>query len=135
MIKEFKDFIMRGNIIDLATGVIIGTAFGKIVNSAVNDLIMPPIGLLINNVNFKELKQTIGGTKETPVVISYGSFIQNVIEFLIIAFCIFLLLKGVSAFIRKEEKKSPGPVVPTKEEVLLTEIRDILSKGRQGGIK
>lgn len=128
MLKEFKSFIMRGNVIDLATGVIIGAAFGKIVTSLVSDIIMPPIGLVINNVDFKDLKQLIGGTKEEPVFISYGNFIQIVIEFAIIAFCLFLILKGVNSLMKKEKeevKVEPSPI-PTKEEELLIQIRDIL---------
>jgi large conductance mechanosensitive channel len=126
MLKEFKTFIMRGNVIDLATGVIIGAAFGKIINSLVNDIIMPPIGLIINNIDFKNLKRVIGGTEKEPVSVNYGVFLQNVIEFIIIAFCIFLILKGVNSFIKKEEVKSVPSQIPTKEEELLIQIRDIL---------
>jgi large conductance mechanosensitive channel len=126
MLKEFKAFIMRGNVIDLATGVIIGAAFGKIVNSIVNDIIMPPLGLLINNVDFKDLKQVIGGTNEAPVTINYGNFIQIIIEFLIIAFCIFILVKAFNSFSKKEESLPPPPTLPTREEEILVQIRDLL---------
>ena len=127
MLKEFKTFILRGNVIDLATGVIIGAAFGKIVTSLVTDILLPPIGLIINNVNFKDLKQIIGGTPEEPVSINYGNFIQIVLEFTIIAFCLFLILKGVNTLIKKKEEAAPPVVVvPSKEEELLVQIRDIL---------
>ena len=127
MLKEFKTFILRGNVIDLATGVIIGAAFGKIVTSLVTDILLPPIGLIINNVNFKDLKQIIGGTPEEPVSINYGNFIQIVLEFTIIAYCLFLILKGVNTLIKKKEEAAPPVVVvPSKEEELLVQIRDIL---------
>ena len=127
MLKEFKTFILRGNVIDLATGVIIGAAFGKIVTSLVTDILLPPIGLIINNVNIKDLKQIIGGTPEEPVSINYGNFIQIVLEFTIIAFCLFLILKGVNTLIKKKEEAAPPVVVvPSKEEELLVQIRDIL---------
>ena len=128
MLKEFKTFLLRGNVIDLATGVIIGAAFGKIVSSLVDDIVMPPIGLLINNVDFKALKQIIGGTTEAPVTINYGSFIQTTIEFSIIAFCVFfIMVKGINRLVKKEKKENaPPPHVPTKEEELLIQIRDIL---------
>ena len=126
MIKEFKTFVLRGNIVDLATGVIIGAAFGKIVTSLVEDIIMPPIGLAISNVKFEDLKQVIGGTAEAPVTINYGNFIQVVLQFSIIAFSLFLILKSVSRFVKKEVIVVATPT-PSKEEILLTQIRDILS--------
>jgi large conductance mechanosensitive channel len=125
MIKEFKSFIMRGNVIDLAVGIIIGAAFGKIVASLINDVIMPPIGLLIGGINFKDFAVTIGGALDKPVTINYGNFIQITIEFLIIAFCIFLIAKGVNTLNKKEEAK---PAPPSAQEELLKEIRDLLKK-------
>lgn len=139
IIKEFKEFIMKGNIIDLAVAVIIGGAFGKVITSFVNDILMPPIGLLLGNVNFKELKLVLQSGKEavmngtqimTPAIaevsLNYGAFIQNIFDFLIIGFCIFLALKAYQkAYKQKEEAPAPPPE-PTNEEKLLTEIRDIL---------
>lgn len=124
MIKEFKEFIQRGNVIDLAVGVIIGAAFGKIVTSLVNDILMPVIGIVLGKVDFSNLSVTVGSA-----VIKYGAFIQNLIDFLIVAFCIFLIVKLVNKLTKKkkEEKKEEKPV-PSREEVLLTEIRDILKK-------
>lgn len=128
--KEFKQFAMRGNVVDMAVGVIIGAAFGKIVSSIVKDIIMPPIGFLIGGVDFSDLNISFKALKEgaDPVTINYGIFLQTVIDFLIIAFVIFLLIKVINKFKRKEEAKpAPAPEpTPTKEEVLLTEIRDIL---------
>lgn len=125
MFKEFKEFIARGNVIDLAVGVIIGAAFGKVVSSLVGDLIMPPLGLILSEVNFSNLgivlKQASG---DAPAVIfAYGKFIQTVIDFLIIAIAIFLLVKLINNFRRKAAAE---PAAPTKEEELLTEIRDLL---------
>lgn len=120
LLSEFKTFIQRGNVIDLAVGVIIGAAFGKIVNSLVADVIMPPVGYLVGGINFTDLVLTLGGTR---VTIKYGSFLQTLFDFLIIAFCIFLLVKAVNTMNRKEEAIPPQP---TPEEKLLTEIRDLL---------
>ncbi|HYG37876.1 MAG TPA: large-conductance mechanosensitive channel protein MscL [Cytophagales bacterium] len=129
MLQEFKKFITRGNVIDLAVGIMIGAAFNSIVKSLVDDIIMPPIGLILNNVNFSDLMLRIGGTDEAPVTINYGNFIQIVIQFLIIAFVIFLLVKGINAFRKKEEDNpTPAPAPPTGEEKLLMEIRDLLKK-------
>jgi len=128
MFKEFKTFISRGSVIDLAIGVIIGGAFGKIIASIIADIIMPPIGLLISNVNFREIQWKIGGTLEKPVNINIGNFIQTTIEFLIIAFVIFLIVKGINATKKKEEEKPAVEPEPTKTEILLTEIRDSLKK-------
>ena len=124
MIKEFKEFISRGNVIDLAVGVIIGGAFGKIVSSLVADLIMPLIGIISGGNNFNELSWTIGAEK-----IMYGSFIQSLVDFFIIAICIFLIIKILNKF-KKKEKKTDEPVVPepSREEILLTEIRDLLKE-------
>jgi large conductance mechanosensitive channel len=131
--KEFKEFVSRGNVVDLAVGVIIGAAFGKIVSSLVNDIIMPPIGLIIGGINFKGLnfvlKQATTDSAGKPVeaiTLNYGSFMQATIDFLIIAFAIFMFVKLFNSIKRKETAPPPAP--PTKEEILLTEIRDLLSK-------
>ncbi|TAH43734.1 MAG: large-conductance mechanosensitive channel protein MscL [Bacteroidetes bacterium] len=135
LISEFKDFINKGNAIDLAVGVVIGAAFGKIVNSIVNDLIMPPIGLAIGGVNFSELKMTLkdaavdaAGAVIPAVTLNYGNFIQILIEFLIIAFAIFMVVKGINKMKKAEEAAPAAPPAPTKEEKLLSEIRDLLKK-------
>jgi len=128
--KEFKEFAMRGSVVDLAVGVVIGGAFGKIVTSLVNDVIMPPIGYLTGGIDFAELKYVIEPADEAneiaEVAILYGNFINVIIEFLIIAFCIFLVIKGINSLKRKEEEAPAAPPEPPKEEVLLTEIRDLL---------
>jgi len=126
MLKEFKEFIQRGNVMDMAVGVIIGAAFGKIVASIVNDVLMPPIGLASGGVDFKALKLVIGGLPEAPVTINYGVFLQTAIDFLIIAFCVFLLVKAVN----KMKKPAPPPAAPepSDEVKLLTEIRDLLRR-------
>ncbi|PTL32853.1 large conductance mechanosensitive channel protein MscL [Prevotella sp. oral taxon 376] len=122
-LNEFKEFAMRGNVMDMAVGVIIGGAFGKIVSSLVDDVLMPLIGMLLKGVDFKTLGITLGDAK-----ITYGNFLQNILDFVIIAFCIFLMIKGVSKLNRKkEEPEPPAPAPePTAEEKLLTEIRDLL---------
>jgi len=124
LIQEFKTFISRGNVIDLAVGVIIGGAFGGIVTSLVHDIIMPPIGVITGGVDFADLKLRIGGTDLKPVSINYGSFIQATVDFLIIAAAIFLVIKLVNTFKRKEAAAPTAP--PPPEIVLLTEIRDAL---------
>lgn len=131
--KEFKSFAVKGNAIDMAIGVIIGGAFGKIVSSIVDDIIMPPIGWLIGGVDFKDLKvelpsiHTIGDMELAKATINYGNFIQTTIDFLLIAFCVFLLVKFINKLTKKEEKATPAaPPAPSKEELLLTEIRDLL---------
>ena len=126
MIGEFKTFIQRGNVIDLAVGVIIGGAFGKIVSSFVADVLMPPIGLALGGVSFKDLKVAIGGTAEAPVTVNYGLFLQAALDFVIVAFCVFLLVKAVNALRRPEPESAPAE--PTAEVKLLTEIRDLLAK-------
>lgn len=128
MVQEFKTFISRGNVLDLAVGVIIGAAFGKIVTSVINDLIMPPLGLLIGGVNFTDLKLTIGGEADKLVTINYGNLIQVVFEFLVIAFVIFLVVKGFNTMKKKEEAAPAAPPAPSATETLLTEIRDLLKK-------
>lgn len=128
MVKEFKEFAVKGNVIDMAVGFIIGAAFGKIVSSLVGDVVMPPIGVLLGGVNFSDLAITIkAATGETPpVVIAYGKFIQTLIDFAIIAFAIFLVIKSINALKRKHEAPPKAPPAPSAEEVLLTEIRDLL---------
>jgi large conductance mechanosensitive channel len=134
IVKEFKEFAMRGNVVDLAVGVIIGAAFGKIVTSLVNDIIMPPIGYATGGIDFKNLtillKKGDPTKKIADVTINYGNFINTVIEFLIIAFCIFMMVKVINSLKRPEEIPPTAPPEPTKEEVLLTEIRDLLAKGK-----
>ena len=128
--KEFKEFAVKGNVVDLAVGVIIGAAFGKIVTSLVTDIIMPPIGLLLGGIDFKDLKihlkPAVGKTPE--VAINYGVFINTAIDFLIVAFVIFLVIKAINSMKRNEEAAPEVAPVPTQEEVLLTEIRDLLAK-------
>ncbi len=128
--KEFRDFINRGSVVDLAVGVIIGAAFGKIVTSFVGDVLMPPIGLLLGSVDFSNiaitLKQAVGGDPKTAVIIKIGTFINTCIDFLIVAFCIFLVVRGFNQLRKKEEKKPAEPPAPTVDQKLLTEIRDIL---------
>jgi large conductance mechanosensitive channel len=129
LIKEFKEFAMKGNVVDLAVAVIIGGAFGKIVSSFVNDVIMPPLGVLLGGVDFKDLSIVLKEAEgELPaVVLSYGNFIQNVVDFLIIAFVIFMAIKGMNSFKKKEVvAPAPPPPAPTKSEILLEEIRDLL---------
>ncbi|TNF40218.1 MAG: large-conductance mechanosensitive channel protein MscL [Cytophagales bacterium] len=138
LIKEFKEFAVKGNVIDLAVGVIIGGAFGKIVSSFVNDIIMPPIGILLGGVDFKELSVVLkeattneAGEAVAAVTLNYGMFIQNVVDFVIIAFVIFLAIKGVNKMNRKKEEAPappPAPPAPTPSEKLLEEIRDLLKK-------
>lgn len=131
MLKEFKDFAMRGNVVDLAVAVVIGGAFGKIVTSFVNDVIMPPIGLLLGGVDFSDLKIVMkAATAEVEAVtLNYGSFINTVVDFVIIAFAIFIVIKAINATKKKQPAPPPpAPPAPSKEEVLLTEIRDLLAK-------
>ncbi|AVV85179.1 MULTISPECIES: large-conductance mechanosensitive channel protein MscL [Shewanella] len=128
LIKEFKAFASRGNVIDMAVGIIIGAAFGKIVSSFVADVIMPPIGIILGGVNFSDLSIVLQAAQgDAPsVVIAYGKFIQTVIDFTIIAFAIFMGLKAINTLKRKEEEAPKAPPAPTKEEELLSEIRDLL---------
>lgn len=132
--KEFKEFAMKGNVVDMAVGVIIGGAFGKIVTSLVNDVIMPPIGKLLGGVDFSNLKivlenaKTAADGKVIPeVAIRYGAFINTILDFLIVALCIFFVIKGMNSLKKKEEPKPEEPKGPTETE-LLTEIRDLLKK-------
>ena len=128
MMQEFKEFAMRGNVVDLAVGVVIGAAFGKIVSSVVADVIMPPIGLMMGGVDFTDLKVVLkDAVGETPAVtLNYGSFLQTCVDFLIVAFAIFLLVKAMNSLKRKEEEAPAAPPPPPAQEVLLTEIRDLL---------
>ena len=130
MLQEFKQFAMRGNVMDMAIGIIIGAAFGKIVSSVVADVIMPPIGVLLGGMDFSSLSITLKeATESTPaVLLKYGAFINTVIDFIIIAFAIFMLVKGINSLKKKEEEKPAVPPTPTKSEVLLQEIRDELRK-------
>lgn len=130
MMKEFKEFAMKGNVMDMAIGIIIGGAFGKIVSSFVSDVLMPPIGMLIGGVDFKSLSMTIQEAKEgvEAVTINYGNFIQTVVDFLIIAFAIFMVVKAMNKAKKKEEEAPAEPPKPSNEEVLLSEIRDLLKK-------
>ena len=130
MIKEFKEFAVKGNVVDMAVGIIIGAAFGKIVSSFVGDVIMPPIGVLLGGVDFTNLAYTLKEAMgEAPaVVINYGKFIQTVVDFIIIAFAIFVAVKGINALKRKEEQAPKAPAAPPAQEVLLTEIRDLLKE-------
>ena len=140
-LQEFKAFALKGNVMDMAVGVIIGGAFGKIVTSLVNDVIMPPIGLLVGGVDFTDLKLTLkqavieAGTEVTPAVTwNYGAFIQQVVDFTILAFCVFMMVKIMNQLIKKrEEAPAPAPAPapepePSAEEKLLTEIRDVLKE-------
>jgi large conductance mechanosensitive channel len=142
MLKEFRDFAMRGNVLDLAVGVIIGAAFGTIVSSLVDNVIMPPIGMLIGGIDFSSLKWVIQNAKEAvgvegapgfqaaipEVAIGYGLFINAVIKFIIVAFAIFLLIKAVNKLLVKKDEAPPAPAEPTPDQKLLTEIRDLLKK-------
>lgn len=128
MWKEFKEFAMKGNVVDLAVAVVIGAAFGKIVSSLVNDIIMPVIGLIIGGIDFASLKivltPAVGDTAE--VAILYGSFIQTVVDFFLVALSIFFMVKVMNKFKKKEEEKPAAPAAPPQDVVLLTEIRDLL---------
>ncbi|MDH3351930.1 MAG: large-conductance mechanosensitive channel protein MscL [Gammaproteobacteria bacterium] len=126
--SEFKGFAMKGNVVDMAVGIVIGGAFGKIVSSFVADVLMPPIGLLLGNVDFSDLAVTLQAASEgaDAVLLKYGVFIQTVVDFIIIAFAIFMVVKAMNSLKKKEEAAPSAPPAPSKEEVLLTEIRDAL---------
>lgn len=128
LVDEFKSFAMKGNVVDMAVGIIIGAAFGKIIASMVSDVLMPPVGLLIGGVNFTDLKFIMkAAVGENPAVtLNYGNFLQVVLDFLIVAFVVFLMIKAMNATRKKEVP--PPPPAPSKEEILLTEIRDLLKK-------
>ena len=133
LIQEFKAFAARGNVIDMAVGIIIGAAFGKIVSSFVGDVIMPPIGLILGGVDFSDLAVTLKAAEGTTpaVVIAYGKFIQTIIDFLIISFAIFMGLKAINTLKKKQEEEAAAPAVPTKDQELLTEIRDLLKSQQE----
>jgi large conductance mechanosensitive channel len=130
ILKEFKVFAMKGNVVDMAVGIIIGVAFGKIVSSVVNDIIMPPIGLLVGGVDFKDLSIVLKEASEeaAAITINYGNFIQVIFDFLIVAFAVFMLIKAINATKKKKEEAPAAPPAPSKQEELLTEIRDLLKK-------
>lgn len=130
MMKEFKEFAMKGNVMDMAVGIIIGGAFGKIISSFVNDVLMPPIGLLLGGMDFSKMALTLKSGSEgvEPVLLKYGVFINTTIDFLIIAFAIFMVIKAMNSMKKKEDAAPAPPPAPTKEEVLLGEIRDLLKK-------
>lgn len=135
MISEFKEFAMRGNVIDLAVGVVIGAAFGKIVTALVEKVIMPPIGLLIGKVDFSDLTWTLAeastdaaGAEVPAVVIGYGDFINTIIQFIIVAFAIFMLIKVLNKLARKKAEEPAAPAEPSEDVLLLREIRDSLKK-------
>jgi large conductance mechanosensitive channel len=132
MMQEFKSFAMKGNVADMAVGIIIGAAFGKIVSSLVSDVIMPPIGLLLGGVDFSNLVVTLRAASESApaVVLKYGVFINTVVDFVIVAFAIFMLVRGMNALRKKEEAAPAAPPAPSKQEVLLGEIRDLLKSGK-----
>ena len=129
LIKEFKEFAVKGNVIDMAVGIIIGAAFGKIVSSAVADVVMPPIGILLGGVDFTGLKLTLKAASEgaAAVTLNYGTFIQTVVDFAIVALAVFMLVKAVNSMKRQEKVEAPAPK-PTNQELLLAEIRDLLKK-------
>ncbi len=128
--REFREFAVKGNVIDLAVGIIIGAAFGKIVTSFVNDIITPPLGYLIGGVDFSDLALTLPAIQQgrDPVAINYGAFLQTTFDFIIVAFAIFLVIKAINRMKRKEEVAPSVPPSPTREEVLLAEIRDLLKR-------
>jgi len=134
MLKEFKTFAMRGNVMDMAIGIIIGGAFGKIISSFVSDVLMPPIGMLLGGVDFADLKITLkeavvqGEEVVEAVTVNYGAFVNTVVDFLIIAFAIFMVIKGLNRMKKKEEEAPAAPPAPSSEEKLLAEIRDLLKK-------
>ena len=128
MLKEFQEFALKGNVVDMAVGIIIGGAFGTIVKSLVDDIIMPPVGMLIGGIDFSNLSFVIkAATEETEAVaINYGNFINNVIAFLIVAWALFIIIKGMNSMRKKAEEAPAEPPAPPAEQVLLTEIRDLL---------
>jgi large conductance mechanosensitive channel len=134
MMSEFRDFAMRGNVVDMAVGIVIGGAFGKIVSSFVNDVLMPPLGIIIGGVDFKDLSMTLkqASGEIVAVTLNYGSFIQAVIDFLIIAFAIFMVIKAMNSMKKKKEEAPTAPPKPSAEENLLTEIRDLLQNQNRG---
>jgi len=130
ILDEFKSFAMKGNVVDMAVGIIIGAAFGKIVASVVNDIIMPPLGLLVGGVNFTDLKVVMKAATDTAPAVTwnYGNFLQVTFDFLIVAFAVFMLIKAMNSAKKKQEEVPAPPPAPSKEETLLSEIRDLLKK-------
>jgi len=136
IIKEFKEFAVKGNMIDLAVGIIIGAAFGKIITSLVSDIIMPPIGLLLGGINFTDIQiimkdavtDPVTGKVTAAVALKIGSFLQTLVDFIIVAFSVFLMLKGIIGLKKKKVEEPPAPLPQTKDQELLTEIRDLLKK-------
>lgn len=130
LMNDFKDFAVKGNVMDMAVGIIIGGAFGKIVSSFVSDVLMPPLGMLLGNVDFSELAITLkeAAGEAEAVTLNYGAFIQNIVDFTIIAFAIFMMVRWINNLKKKEEAAPAAPPEPSKEETLLTEIRDLLKK-------
>ena len=141
MLKEFKEFAMKGNMLDMAVGIIIGAGFGKIISSLVNDILMPPLGLLLGRVDFTQLKVVLQKGSDAmmdgaaivqpavkPVSVNYGNFIQTIIDFIIVAFCIFLVIKAMNKMKKKEEAAPASPPAAPEDVVLLKEIRDLLKK-------
>jgi large conductance mechanosensitive channel len=130
MLKEFKEFAMRGNVLDMAVGIVIGGAFGKIVSSLVNDVLMPPLGLIVGGMDFSKLaitlKQAAGDA--AAVQLKYGMFVQQIVDFLIVAFAIFMVVKAMNALKRKQKEAPAAPAAPPRQEILLEEIRDLLKK-------
>lgn len=127
ILKEFREFAVKGNVVDMAVGIIIGAAFGKIVNSLVSDVLMPPLGLAVGGMDFSELKVILPTGRTPPVEIKYGVFINTMVDFVIVAIAVFLLVKGVNALRRKHEA---APAAPSAQEKLLTEIRDLLKSSK-----
>lgn len=132
ILQEFKEFAVKGNAVDMAVGIIVGAAFGKIVSSVVGDMVMPPIGMLLGGVDFTALAITLSpATADAPaVVIGYGKFIQTLVDFVIVAFAIFMLVKGINSLKRTQADAPAAPPAPSAEETLLTEIRDLLKQPR-----
>ncbi len=132
MLKEFKEFAVKGNVVDMAVGIIIGAAFGKIISSLVGDVIMPPIGVLLGGVDFSNLSVIVQAAvdKKPAVVISYGKFLQTIIDFAIIAFAIFMAVKAMNSLKKKEAEVPAAPAPPSNQELLLEEIRDLLKEKR-----
>ena len=130
MLQEFKSFAMRGNVVDMAVGIVIGTAFGKIVSSLVADVVMPPLGMLLGKVNFTDLAITMkeASGQAAAVTLNYGRFVQSVVDFAVIAFTIFMVVKVMNALQKKAEAAPAAPAAPSKQEELLTEIRDLLKQ-------
>jgi len=130
MMSEFRAFAMRGNVVDMAVGIVIGAAFGKIVTSFVNDVLMPPIGIALGGVDFSDLAMTLkeASGEAAAVTMNYGAFVQTVIDFIIIAFAIFMVIKAMNKLKKKQEEAPPAPPKPSAEETLLTEIRDLLKR-------